>query len=1044
MAATILLVDDHALFRQGLRLILEREKDLKVVGEAGDGQEAIDRFRDLSPDVVVMDISMPNVDGVEATRRIVSEFPQTKVVALSVHSGKRFVSEMLQAGVAGYILKETVPEELIQGLWTVLAGKVYLSASISGVVVSEYKKLLPGDHHLVGIQPQPILLTKLHRPPITADIIPRARLIEVLENGIHQAMTLFAAPAGYGKSILTSQWLEVSKFPGGWVSLDENDNEPRVLLTYLLAAIKRIFPETPLQTISLLQAANLPPAKELAHNLLNDLDGVAEPFILVLDDYHRISSKAPVHDLLAELLRHPTPRLHLVLLTRRDPPLPMGSVRARGLLNELTTEDLRFTHEETKTFLERLLKVSIDEDTVAILDAKIEGWVAGLRLASLSLGRETDRDRFLRGFKESIRYITDYLVQEVLSGLSPARAQYLMATSILDRFCAPLCEVFRLLRGEQEQGEDDLSGRAFIEWLEKSHMFLIPLDAENRWFRFHHLFQTLLLNQLKRHYSSEEINGLHARASAWFADNGLITEAIRHALAAGDETVAAQLVVQNRQAALNAERWFVLEKWLSMLPDAIIQQRPELLIAQVWIHYYHFNYGFIPSMLDAAESLLSHQPEEHPLYGEIYLFRAVFYLFQGNAALSVKYVEDALERIPETEQFMRGTADTFFGVAGQMHGQKERVVNILTDLLHNQPLGDVRKVRVIFPLVLVHMISGDLSVAFTLNQQLKTLAISITSTHYIVWSSYLSGLIHYCRNELDLAIDHLSQAAELIYAILRRVSVDCLAALALTYQAAQQTDRAGATLDRLIEYAHSLSDPTSLNIANSCRTRLSLMQGEAVFSPGLADIDKAMDEEPMFFYREIPAITHCKVLLEEGSDAGLQEAENRLQECLRLCRTQHNTFQMIFILPLLALAYEKQGRPDEAVTVLEEAVNLAGPGGFIRPFVEPGPELASPLKRLAEKNIAVAYIRQILAAFSPPAHPPSSIAQTSDGLLTRREQDILELLAQRLQSKEIAEKLFISPETVRSHLKNIYQKLQVNNRRQAVAKSIDLGILSHR
>jgi LuxR family maltose regulon positive regulatory protein len=176
------------------------------------------------------------------------------------------------------------------------------------------------------------------------------------------------------------------------------------------------------------------------------------------------------------------------------------------------------------------------------------------------------------------------------------------------------------------------------------------------------------LNQLKRRYSSEDINALHAGASAWFADNGMITEAIRHALAAGDEAGAAQLAVQNRQAALNAESWFVLEKWLSMLPDAMIQQRPELLIAQVWIHFYQFNYGFIPSILDAAESLLSHQPKEHPLYGEIYLFRAIFYLFQGNSALSFKFVEDALERIPATHEFMRGTAEQFFGLAGQMDG----------------------------------------------------------------------------------------------------------------------------------------------------------------------------------------------------------------------------------------------------------------------------------------------------------------------------------------------------------------------------------------
>ncbi len=157
MEKTILLVDDHPVFRQGLRRILEKEKNLKVAGEAGDGLEAIERFRDLVPDIVVMDITMPNVDGIEATRRILSEFPEAKVVALSVHSGKQFVSGMLQAGVAGYILKESVPEEMIQGIRAVLAGEIFLSASISGVVVSEYKKLLTDADQPLEIPGEPIL-----------------------------------------------------------------------------------------------------------------------------------------------------------------------------------------------------------------------------------------------------------------------------------------------------------------------------------------------------------------------------------------------------------------------------------------------------------------------------------------------------------------------------------------------------------------------------------------------------------------------------------------------------------------------------------------------------------------------------------------------------------------------------------------------------------------------------------------------------------------------------------------------------------------------
>jgi len=884
----------------------------------------------------------------------------------------------------------------------------------------------------------PLLKTKLHKPPVVTAYLHRQHLLDRLNRHRRRPMTLVSAPAGYGKSMLVSYWLETCGITGGWISLDENDNDLRSFMAYFIAAVERLCSGACRKTQTMIHSPNLPQLTELSSTLLNELDQIEQPCIIVLDDYHLIKETV-VHDLLTGLLNSPPQSLHLVLIGRQDPPLPISTLRAKSLVTEVRAKDLCLDQHETAEFLRLILHQQIDSQTAATLREKTEGWITGLLLAAISLRHRDNPEPILLKAHSDAQYVMEYLFNEVYAKQSAAVRPYLLGSAILDRFCAPLCEV--VCAPGTDASSCELGGWEYIAWLKKENLFLISLDPENRWFRYHHLFQSLLLNQLTRRYSSEEINALHARASAWFADEGMITEAIRHALAAGDESGAAQLAVQNRQTTLNAEGWFVFEKWLSMLPDVMIQQRPELLIAQVWIHYYHFNYGFIGSILDVAESLLSHQPEERPLYGEIYFFRAMFYLFQGNSALSFKFLENALEQIPETHHTMRGLAETYYGIAGQMHGQKERVVNVLTDLLHNQPMKNNRKVRVIAGLVIAYILSGDLPVAITLNQQLNTLAIRIPSSHYFALSSYLSGLIHYCRNELDLAIDHLSQAAELVYILLRRASADCMAALALAYQTAQQTNKAGATLERLITYAHTPNDSTYSTIANSCRTRLSLIKGEAPFSFGPAGINKAMNEEPMFFWLEIPSITRCRVLLEEGSDVNLQEAENRLQEYLRLCRTQHNTFQMIFILPLLALAHEKQGRPDEAATVLEEAVNMAGPGGFIRPFIEPGPELAGPLKRLAEKNIAVDYIGQILAAFSPPDHPPSSIAQTPDDLLTNRELDILEMLAQRLHNKEIAEKLFISAHTVNAHLKNIYRKLDVRNRRQAVARAKDLGII---
>jgi LuxR family maltose regulon positive regulatory protein len=295
-----------------------------------------------------------------------------------------------------------------------------------------------------------------------------------------------------------------------------------------------------------------------------------------------------------------------------------------------------------------------------------------------------------------------------------------------------------------------------------------------------------------------------------------------------------------------------------------------------------------------------------------------------------------------------------------------------------------------------------------------------------------------------MAIHHFGQAAEVFYTTIRRGSVDCLAGLALAYQARQQTDNAAATLERLFEYIHSLNEPTLSDVAHSCRARLSLMKAEAPFAPGVSGINKTSNGEALIFWLEIPRITHCRVLLAEGSDAGLQEAENKLQECLRLSRSQHNTYQMIGIMVLQSLTLQQQGRTDEALAVLEEAVDLARPGRFIRPFVESGPTMEGLLKRLAEKNIAVDYIGQLLAAFPPTPHPRSSIAQPLDKHLTDRELQILDKATLLLTNKEIGAKLFISPGTVKTHLKNIYRKLDVNTRRQAIVKAKTLGISSHR
>ena len=528
MPTTILLVDDHPLFRKGLRLLLEEQEDFRIVGEAGDGREAMEQVRALSPDVVIMDISMPEFNGIDATRQILSEDASVKVVALSMHAGKRFVEDMLRAGAAGYILKKSVPEDMVNGIRVVIEGDIYLSPAITGIVVSDYKAMLANTSSPAKIEDASLILrTKLQRPALPSDLVPRPDLVKRIDELRRRSLTLVSSAAGYGKSFLASLWLETWNGSYAWLSLDDDENNLRQFVTYLLAAIENAFPGACETTRSLLQTPELAMDSKLSRYLINDLAGIKDPFILVLDDFQSIREKS-VHDLVGTILVHPPQNLHLMLLTRRDPPLLTSRLRARGLVNEIGTADLRFTLAETAAFLENALGYSVDEKSVETIQDTLEGWPAGMRLISQSLKDSGDLDRLVAGLKGGFAGIVDYLVNEVLSHQSPAMARWMTATAIPNHFCASLCDEMHGV--DSGPGTDEMNGDEFIARLQKDNLFLISLDQENRWFRYHNLFRQLLQDRLNQYWRPEEIAALHSRANAWFTENNLTQDTIKDSL----------------------------------------------------------------------------------------------------------------------------------------------------------------------------------------------------------------------------------------------------------------------------------------------------------------------------------------------------------------------------------------------------------------------------------------------------------------------------------------------------------------------------------
>ena len=1039
----VLLVDDHTMLRKGLAALLNAEPDIRVVGEASDGEGAIAQVQALQPDVVIMDISMPGFSGIDATRQICTDSSDSKVIALSIHSGKRFIDDMLNAGAVGYLLKESAPEELVQGIRAVIRGDMYLSSAITETLVSAYIGQMSDESIPDALTLDAgILRTKLHRPPPPQDLVPRTKLLARLDAGRVQPLTLVSTAAGYGKSILISNWLDNTDWPSAWLSLDEADSDFRQFLGYFVAAVKSIFADACEQSAALSNAPSLPSAGVVAVTLVNELDALEQPFILVLDDYHRIHAPSPVNDLLVQLLARPPLPLHLVIICRHDPPLHLFNLRAKGQLNELRMQDLRFSQEETRSLLLQHGKQRLNDNAIASLEREVEGWAVGLRMVILALSRVEDPETLLRHVSGGIVQAQDYLVQEVIDSQPAALRVWLMQSAILDRFCAPLCDA--VCRKENTAASSEMDGACFIKTLWDSNLFVVPLDTRGEWFRFHHLFQHLLQHQLAQHMTPKALAQLHLRASDWLEAKGLIDEALGHALAAEDSGRAAQIVERNRQHILDTDRWYDLEKWLARLPNALIQQRVELLMAQVWILFLRFRFEAVLPILDVAESMLGDDTDQGALRGEISLMRGYTQFFLGDGAGSLKHIEEALKRIPVSFSEARAQSEVIFALASQMEGRKEQALLVQDELFRSyRSPNDLRKTRLLVTYVFIHLISADLISAEVSNQRLKVVVDSNRYTYAEAWHDYLKGLIHLSRYELGAAVEFLGRSVCKRFVHHQRAALDSFAGLILAYQALGRSDDAEATSQLLQEYVTALDDPQFWVLVDSTKVRLAILQGRTATALHWLESSAPPAEKAMLWWLEIPCVSRCRALITEGSLASLEEAQERLHEYLRCNEALHNNFHLISILALQAVANKKQHKLVDALAVLERALTLAQPGDFMFPFLELGQPMAEVLQHLADKNGLTDFVCRLRDRFqtieqqhcnaATAKSVPSAVGITET--LTKRELDILALLAQRLQNKEIAAKLFVSPETVKSHLKNLYQKLGVSNRRDAVAKA---------
>jgi LuxR family maltose regulon positive regulatory protein len=911
-------------------------------------------------------------------------------------------------------------------------------------------------NELLAMAHIPLIRTKLHRPPVAAIHVQRPQLMDQLNQQLPRPLTLVSAPAGYGKSTLVSSWVESCDLPVAWLSAEETENDLQDFLAYFLAAAQTIFPEVGLELQAILRVGNLPPQSVLAAYLINELDEIDQTFFLVIDDFHFIQNRA-IHELLEAVLRHPPRAMHLVLVSRKDPSLSLATLRARGQLTEIRMRDLRFSRNETSEFLQQMLETEIEESLAATFEEKTEGWITGLHLAALSLRNRKDLESVITELPDNNRFVVEYLAAEILLGQPAAIQECLLKTSILGRFCAPLCDA--LCNSDGISGAYEVDGQTFMQQLTTGNLFMISLDNENHWFRYHHLFRDLLKRRLEQRYKPEEIEQLHANASTWFSENGNVEEALQHAIESGDLESAPRLVAHHRHDIMNSEQWHRLECWLNMMPADTVENNPDVIILKAWICEIWMRLEELRTYLKQVEPHFSSKPSSDTdqwksLRAEYHTLSALLHYIDGDGEQVVDLSRKALQHLVPQAQSPRSLAQCMLSFGHQMRGDLTGAYDVLYEAIKQSGPGQTTyQSRLYLALSLLHWIAADLNGMHTaagrvlvLNQDTK-LPESVGIAHHLV------GIFYYLQNDLAEADKNLGAVVNTFYESNLLNFAHSAFAMALSCEAQGKPEEAQALAEVAINKALDSKSSEFMHLAEAFQAELFLRQGQVAKAQTWAVNYNPRPFDPGYrFY--VPQMTYVKALLAGKTSESLQHAVNLLSDLHDHYSAVHNTRYLIDVLILQVLLCHQQGQESSAFEELNKALALAEPGGFIRPFLDLGRPMADLMKRFMAQKPDQEYAKQILAAFyaektgeeqdfsdDQSAAPPAISNQALLEPLTSREIQILKVLSQGRSNQEIAETLFISPETVKRHLYNIFQKFDVKNRQQAIARATSLGLV---
>jgi len=899
-----------------------------------------------------------------------------------------------------------------------------------------------------------LLTTKLSVPPDRSNIVARPRLTQLMHAAIKGPLTLIAAPAGWGKTTLLQAWYaeaDRGTWSLAWVSLDVGDNDSIRFWTYVITALNLVHPGVGTLPLTLLRATPPPPIKIVLTTLLNALIPLSTETVLVLDDYHFIEDEGIV-DTLSYLVENLPANIHLVIASRHDPPLPLARLRGRGLLSELRADHLRFTSQETTIFLTEVMGLPLSREQVSTLQARTEGWIAGLHLAALSLQGRDDVADFIAAFTGSHRYVVDYLIEEVLSHQPAGIQDFLMQTCILDRLSGPLCDAVR--------GRDD--SQALLEQVERTNLFLVPLDDVRQWYRYHHLFGEVLRSHLQQQQPML-VPELHHRASLWCEQHDLPDEAITHALAVPDLKRAADLIERRAQFNPFPCQFQTVLGWLNRLPDVLIRMRPILcIIHALALMYVNQVEEALARLQDAEQCLQEEMPAEQrqAILGQVASLRSQVARSIGDSEQCAILAQQALDMVPEAEEtspmlpvlaIARVNALYTYFVDGDVTIATEKLAEATAVSIRAS--GDLRAIlRSESNLARLQVLQGRLRQAaatYTMAAQLFLKDGGLQTP--LGCASYCFGLGDLLRerNELDIAERHLRNGIILDWGTLMmdaEAVTGCYLALACLQQARGECIQALETLDTFAQMAQQRGfAPTLLACGAAVRAQLALAQGNLGAAIRWAEKSGLSTTDTPSYPRERAYLALARVRIAQGREqpmgSFLPEALALLERLLSDAESKARMSSVIEILLLRALALQVQGKQEEALRTLGRALALAEPEGYIRLFLDEGVPMLVLLRQAYAHQITPGYVMTLLEAAGEQViqapHRPSLLFE----LLTEREREVLHLLVNGASNREIANNLVLSVNTVKKHVFNICSKLNVQGRTHVIAKARTLQLL---